>query len=149
MESGRFSNVCFAEERMCIPAVCVFMTVWFFKDRYENPPHLVLKHSGSVSAEWWMMSSSVANSLKLWFECRGLKNKITFNGHSLLCRIKHELDTSVEHVVSLKPLWLSHILSSCGKIQSINDSQHKKSHHSLLWANIFPFLCILCSVNMQ
>lgn len=42
-----------------------------------------------------MMSSSVANPLKLWFECMGLKNKITFNGHSLLCRIKHELVTSV------------------------------------------------------
>lgn len=50
-----------------------------------------------------MMSSSVGNPLKLWFESRGLKNKITFNGHSLLCRIKHELDMSVQHMVSLKP----------------------------------------------
>lgn len=122
---------------MCILALCVYDRVVFPRQVW-NPPTFSSERSGSVSAEWWMMSSSVANPLKLWLECRGLKNKITFNGHSLLCRIKYALDTSGQRAVSLKPLWMSHILNSCGKTQSINDS-HLQSQHTPLWAIVYLF----------
>lgn len=49
MKSQEDFSVCFSEERLRVLALCVFMTVWFFKDRYENPPTFSSEHS--VSAE--------------------------------------------------------------------------------------------------